>query len=370
MDSFIQAANNRVELPEKRFKHNTDEELESLLASTNATIKVVGCGGAGKNTLNRIAEVGIKGIETIAINTDAQDLLYSTADHKILIGKELTKGQGAGSQPKVGEDAAKEQVKELREKLRGADLIFITAGMGGGTGTGSAPVVAEIAKEVGALTVGIVTVPFKMEGNSRYENAKYGLSKMGQHVDTLIIIPNDKLIEIAPNLPIRVAFKIADEILTNAVKGIAELVTKPGLVNLDFADIRTIMGQGGVALIGVGESSSKDRSKEAVHRAVHNPLLDVSIKGASGALINVAGNNNLTLEEAQNVVQAISSELDDDAKIIWGTQIDDDLGDMLRVMIVVTGVKSSQMISKLSVQTQKSNEKKQFQEDLGIEFVN
>jgi cell division protein FtsZ len=370
MDSFIQAANDRVDVPKNKFKHHTDAELESLLASTNATIKVIGCGGAGNNTLNRITEVGVSGIETIAINTDAQNLLFTSADHKILIGKELTKGQGAGSHPKVGEEAAKEQAKEIREALKGADLVFITAGMGGGTGTGSAPVVAQIAKDMGALTIGIVTVPFQMEGNSRYENAKYGLSRMVQHVDTLIVIPNDKLIEIAPNLPIRVAFKIADEILTNAVKGISELVTKPGLVNLDFADIRTIMGSGGVALIGVGESSSKDRAVEAVHKAIHNPLLDVSIAGATGALINVAGNNNLTLEEAQSVVTAISSQLDDEARIIWGTQIDDDLGQMLRVMIVVTGVKSSQIVGKFTIANQKKDDKKKFEEELGIEFVN
>ncbi|MEM2139290.1 MAG: cell division protein FtsZ, partial [Candidatus Woesearchaeota archaeon] len=235
-----------------------DKELEELLAKQRATIKVVGCGGGGNNTINRITEVGVTGAETIAVNTDAQDLLYTAADKKILIGKELTKGLGAGSIPKIGEEAAREQESEIKNALQGADMVFITCGLGGGTGTGSAPVVAEVAKKLGSLVVGIVTMPFSMEGNRRYENAVLGLEKLEKNVDTLIVIPNDKLLELAPDLPLHTAFKVADEILTNAVKGIAELVTKTGLVNLDFADIRAIMGSGCVALIGVGESDSEN----------------------------------------------------------------------------------------------------------------
>src|SRR3989338_8898777 len=233
------------EVSHKKANMEIDEELERLLASQRTRIKVIGCGGAGNNTINRMTEVGIKGIETVAINTDAQDLLYTTCDKKLLIGKQLTNGLGAGSNPKMGEESAKENEADLKKLLEGCDMIFITCGLGGGTGTGSAPVAAEVAKKLGALVVGIITMPFMMEGHRRYENAVIGLEKMEQTVDTLIVIPNDKLLELAPDLPLHTAFKVADEILTNAVKGIAELVTKAGLVNLDFADIRTIMGKGG-----------------------------------------------------------------------------------------------------------------------------
>ncbi len=367
MDSFIQQANHAQESSKQQTRSAMDEELEQLLSQHKATIKVIGCGGGGNNTINRMTEVGISGVETIAINTDAQDLLYTSADKKILIGKDLTKGLGAGSIPKVGEESAKESEKDIRESITGADLIFITCGMGGGTGTGSAPVVAEIAKKTGALTVGIVTIPFSMEGNRRYDNAVYGMEQLERFVDTLIIIPNDKLLELAPNLPLQTAFRVADEILTNSVKGIAELVTKPGLVNLDFADIRSVMGDGGVALIGVGESNSENRAVEAVEKAITNPLLDVDITGASGALINVAGDSNLTLDEAQQVVQQVSEKLDSDARVIWGTQISDDLGKTLRVMLIVTGVKSTQIVgasTKKRLQPQKEMEN-----ELGIEFV-
>ncbi|PIN71894.1 cell division protein FtsZ, partial [Candidatus Woesearchaeota archaeon CG10_big_fil_rev_8_21_14_0_10_45_5] len=258
-----------------------DAELEELVAKQKATIKVVGCGGGGNNTINRITEVGITGAETIAINTDAQDLLYTTSDHKILIGRDLTKGWGAGADPKVGEQAARENEQEIKEAVKGADMVFVTCGLGGGTGTGSAPIVADLAKKTGALTVGIVTMPFSMEGKRRFENALTGLERLENVVDTLIVIPNDKLLELAPDLPVQTAFKIADEILTNAVKGIAEMVTKPGLINLDFADIRAIMTNGGVSLIGMGESDTQDRATESVDKAVKNPLLDVDITGAN-----------------------------------------------------------------------------------------
>src|SRR3989338_1031790 len=231
-----------------------DKELEELLARQRTTIKVIGCGGGGNNTVNRITEVGVWGAETIAVNTDAQDLLYTNADKKILIGRESTRGLGAGSDPKVGELAAKETEHEIKQLLQNADMVFITCGLGGGTGTGSAPFIAELAKKQGALTVAVVTMPFTMEGNRRYENAVVGLQKLERNTDTLIVIPNDKLIELTPDLPIHTAFKVADEILTNAVKGIAELVTRTGLVNLDFADIKAVMSDGGVSLIGVGES--------------------------------------------------------------------------------------------------------------------
>ncbi|MBI2147706.1 cell division protein FtsZ [Candidatus Woesearchaeota archaeon] len=365
----------RIQQPSPQSSHDapprrtlsTDEELEQLLARQRAKIKVVGCGGGGNNTINRITEVGIKGAETIAINTDAQDLLYTTADKKILIGREITQGLGAGSIPKIGEEAARENEADIREALKEADMVFVTCGLGGGTGTGSAPVVAEVAKKQGALTVGVVTLPFAIEGQRRYENAIIGLEKMENIVDTLIVIPNDKLLELAPDLPLHTAFKVADEILTNAVKGIAELVTKAGLVNLDFADIRAVMGNGGVALIGVGESDTENRAQEAVEKAITNPLLDVDITGANGALINVAGGSDMTLEEARRIVETISDKLDEDAKIIWGAQISDDLTGTIRTLLIITGVKSAQIFG--PERRAATKKRKEIESELGIEFV-
>tara|TARA_Y100000310_G_scaffold345846_1_gene471160 strand:- start:49682 stop:50872 length:1191 start_codon:yes stop_codon:yes gene_type:complete len=344
-----------------------DEELEQLLAKQRATIRVVGCGGSGNNTINRMTEVGIVGVETIAVNTDAQDLLYTTCNKKILIGREVTKGMGAGSDPRQGEEAARENEQEIKKSLTGCDLIFVTCGLGGGTGTGSAPVVSEIAKKLGALTVGVVTMPFSMEGNRRYENAVTGLEKLEQITDTLIVIPNDKLLELAPELPMHTAFKVADEILTNAVKGIAELVTKAGLVNLDFADIRAVMKEGGVALIGVGESDTDNRAVEAVEKAISNPLLDVDIGGANGALINVIGGEDMTLDEARKVVETISEKLDENARIIWGAQIYRDMDKTIRTMLIVTGVQSSQIFGTSKKST--DEKKKEMEQHLGIEFL-
>src|SRR3989344_2477530 len=284
-----------VEVYKDNPSEDIDKELEMLLKKQGARVKVIGCGGGGGNSVSRMKEIGIKGAEIIAINTDAQDLLYTNVDHKILIGRELTHGLGAGSNPKVGELAAKEPEHEIKKKLSESDLVFITCGLGGGTGTGSAPVVAEIAKRNGALTIGVVTLPFTVEGQKRIENAQYGLEKMASIVDTLIVIPNDKLLEIAPELPIHTAFKVADEILTNSVKGITELITKAGLVNLDFADVKAVMTNGGVSLIGIGESDSQDRAREAVEKAINNPLLDVDISNATGALVNIVGGPDMSL---------------------------------------------------------------------------
>ncbi len=357
----------KIEIKKAKTENVLDAELEQLLAKQKATIKVIGCGGAGNNTINRITEVGITGAETIAINTDAQQLLYNSSDKKILIGKDLTRGLGAGSVPEIGAEAARESEKEIKDLLQGCDMVFVTCGLGGGTGTGSSPVVAEVAKKVGALTVGIVTMPFTMEGNRRYENAVIGLEKLENSVDTLIVIPNDKLLELAPDLPLHTAFKVADEILTNAVKGIAELVTRAGLVNLDFADIRTIMGKGGVALIGIGESDTENRAVEAVEKAINNPLLDVDISGANGALINVAGGTDMTLNEARKVVETISERLNPDAKIIWGAQISEDLQGVVRTMLIVTGVKSTQIFGPERKVSDKR--KSEIEQELGIEFI-
>lgn len=344
-----------------------DKELEELLKKQNAKVKVIGVGGGGNNTLSRMREIGIKGAEFIAVNTDAQDLLYANADQKILIGKELTHGLGAGSNPKIGEEAAKESEHEIKGKISNSDMIFITCGLGGGTGTGAAPVVAEIAKKNGALTIGVVTLPFTIEGKKRIENAMYGLEKMESIVDTLIVIPNDKLLEIAPELPLHTAFKVADEILTNAVKGTTELVTKAGLVNLDFADIKAVMQNGGVSLIGMGEADSNNRAVEAVEKAIQNPLLDVDISGAAGALINIIGGPDLSLDEAKKIIATVGDKISEDAKMIWGAQISEDMEKTVRVMLIITGVKSSQILGPgNSVESQKQHE---IEEELGIEFV-
>ena len=354
-------------IEEQNIVREIDKELEEILKQRKARIKVFGVGGAGNNTINRMQEVGIKGAELVAINTDAQDLLYTNADYKILIGKDITKGLGAGSDPKMGEEAAKESESEIKKKLEGTDLLFITCGLGGGTGTGAAPVIAEIAKKLNILTIAVVTLPFTIEGNRRYENAIIGLEKLESLVNTLIVIPNDKLLELAPDLPLQTAFKIADEILTNSVKGIAELITRPGLVNLDFADVKTIMGNGGVSMIGVGESDSQNRAIEAVERALNNPLLDVEIKDIKGALVNIIGGNDLTLDEARRVIEAISEKLGEEANLIWGAQISEDMQGVLRVLLIATGVKSPQIYGESY--KLKDLKKKEFAEELGIEFI-
>ncbi len=343
-----------------------DKELEELIAKQRTSVKVFGVGGAGNNTLTRIKEVGIKGTECIALNTDAQDLLYTYADAKILIGKELTHGLGAGSNPKIGEEAARESEHELKQKMQGADIVFITCGLGGGTGTGAAPIVAETAKRLGVLTISVVTLPFTIEGQKRFENAMYGLERLEESVDTLIVIPNDKLLELAPDLPLHTAFKIADEILTNAVKGITELVTKAGLVNLDLADVKSVMLNGGVAMIGVGESDSENRAEEAIEKAIENPLLDVDISNATGALINIMGGLDLTLDEAKRVIEEVGKQISPNAKLIWGAQLSEDMGKTLRVLIIVTGVESLQILGKGKL---KERELEQMGSELGIEFV-
>ncbi|MFH1608206.1 MAG: cell division protein FtsZ [archaeon] len=343
-----------------------DKELAELLKKQVAKIKVIGVGGGGGNSLSRMRELGIKGGELIAINTDAQDLLYANADHKILIGKELTQGLGAGSNPKIGAEAAKESESEIKKKIAGSDMIFITCGLGGGTGTGAAPVIAQLAKKQGALTIGIVTLPFTIEGRKRIENAMDGLERMESVVDTLIVIPNDKLLELAPDLPLHTAFKIADEILTNAVKGTTELVTASGLVNLDFADIKTVMVDGGVSLIGMGESDSANRALEAVEKAIQNPLLDVDISQATGALVNIIGGADMSLEECKGIIETVGDKLSPDAKLIWGAQIAEDMEKSIRVLLIVTGVKSSQILG--HGEPIESIKHREIEEELGIEF--
>lgn len=365
MEIYNQTSSTSIMESSDRVKE-VDKELEELLKKQTTKIKVIGVGGGGNNSLSRMKEVGIRGGELIAVNTDAQDLLYTNTDHKILIGKELTQGLGAGSNPKVGEEAARESESEIRKKIIGSDLVFITCGLGGGTGTGAAPVIAGLAKKQGILTIGIVTLPFTIEGRKRIENAMNGLERMESIVDTLIVIPNDKLLELAPDLPLHTAFKIADEILTNAVKGVTELVTSSGLVNLDFADIKSIMTDGGVSLIGMGESDTGQRAAEAVEKAIENPLLDVDISNATGALINIIGGNDMSLDECKLIVETIGNKLNSNAKLIWGAQISPDMEKSIRVLIIATGVKSSQILG--HDETLEGRKHKEIEEELGIEF--
>ena len=324
----------------KTYDDNIDNDLKEIIQRSRAKIFVVGTGGAGNNTISRLTEIGIAGAGTISVNTDAQDLFYSNADQKLLIGRSTCGGLGAGGMPEVGEESAEESEEQIKSKLDGADMVFVTCGLGGGTGTGSAPVISKLAKKIGALTIAVATMPFSAEGLKRRENAEKGLEKLQTAADTVIVIPNDKLLEVAPNLPINKAFMVADELLGRAVKGITELITKPGLVSLDFADIRSIMVGSGMAMIGMGESDTGDRAIESVHEALNSPLLDLDISNAKGALINISGSSDLTLNEAEKVVQIVADELDPDANIIWGTQIQEDLENTIRTTIVVAGVKS------------------------------
>ncbi len=327
--------------------NEADAELEQLLRKLKTNIKIIGCGGGGSNTITRIAEEGIVGADLIAANTDAQHLLSVRAPRKILMGRRATRGLGAGALPQVGEEAAREAEEEIRTALGGANIVFISCGLGGGTGTGSASVVSGIAKEMGALTIAFATVPFKGEGRLRMENAQYGLDKLRDIVDTVVVIPNDKLLELVPRLSLNAAFKVADEILMRSIKGLTEIITKPGLVNLDYNDLKTIMKSAGVAMIGLGESSSdEDRALDAINEALNSPLLEMDISDASGVLINVTGGLDMTVSEAERVAEEVHARVNPNARIIWGAAIDPTLDHTIRVMLVVTGVKSSQVLGK------------------------
>lgn len=323
-----------------------NEDLETILERSKTIIKVIGCGGSGTNTIQRMTEEGIFGAELFALNTDAQHLLFSKVERKLLIGRRTTQGLGAGSIPKLGEEAARENEAEIKSMVEDADLVFVTCGLGGGTGTGSAPVVAEAAQYAGALTIGVVTLPFSAEGNIRIENTEIGLDKLRENTDTLIVIPNDKLLEVVPRLPLNEAFRVADEVLMRSVKGITELITKPGLVNLDFADVRTVMKDGGMAMIGFGESDGQDKAVESVKKALSSPLLEVDVTDAKAALINVTGGEDMTVAEAEGSLQEVYKLMNPETRIIWGVQINPDLKNMMRTLLVVTGVKSEQIYAR------------------------
>ncbi len=308
-----------------------------------AKIMVVGCGGGGSNTVTRLTEMGVAGADILALNTDAKHLSITKAHKKILIGKDTTRGLGAGGYPQVGEKAATENRTQIKQALEGADLVFVTAGMGGGTGTGSAPVVAEIAKSMGAIVVGAVTMPFKMEG-TRINKAEDGLSKLRQVTDTVVVIENQKLLEYAGSMPLSQAFALADELIAMMIKGITETITVPSLVNLDFADVKTIMSCGGVSAICVGESDSSSRIKDAVLKAINHPLLEVDYQGALGALVHVIAGPDVTLAEINEAGEMISKRLSPEAQVIWGARVVPEMAGRVQVIAVVTGVKSPYLL--------------------------
>ena len=311
---------------------------EMPVGESFAQIKVVGVGGGGSNAVNRMIEAGLRGVEFIAVNTDAQALMLSNAPVRIRIGDKLTKGLGAGGDPSIGSKAAEESSEDLAQTLDGADMVFVTGGMGGGTGTGAAPIVARIAKEVGALTVGVVTKPFSFEGSRRAAVAEQGLAALKKEVDTLIVIPNDRLLQVVDRkASVREAFRLADDVLRQGIQGISELITVPGLINLDFADVRAIMSQGGSALMAVGRASGENRAVEAAQRAISNALLDVTIDGARGVLFNVCGSSNLTLFEVNEAAEIIKRMTHPEASIIFGAVIDDAMGDDIQITVIATG---------------------------------
>lgn len=310
-----------------------DFEMEQL-----AQIKVIGVGGGGSNAVNRMIENGVKGVEFITVNTDAQALHLAKSEHRLQIGDKLTRGLGAGANPEVGKKAAEESREMIMNTLRGADMVFVTAGMGGGTGTGAAPVIAEIAKECGALTVGVVTRPFTFEGRKRSSQAEIGIEALKEKVDTLIVIPNDRLLEIVDKkTPMMEAFRQADNVLLQAVQGISDLIAVPGLINLDFADVKTIMTERGSALMGIGIANGENRAAEAARKAIMSPLLETSIEGARGVIMNITGGNNLSLYEVNEAAEIVISASDPEVNMIFGAIIDESLKDDIKVTVIATG---------------------------------
>ena len=332
-----------------------------------ANIKVIGVGGAGNNMVGWLYKKGIKGAEIVACNTDKQHLGIIEADHKFLIGKGITRGLGCGGFPEKGAESAKESMNELKESLKGADMVFVCAGMGGGTGTGAAPVVASIAKDSGAIIIGTVTMPFKIE-RARVDKAEFGLHQLRQVSDTVIVIDNNRLVQIAGNLPIQQAFAVANELVATMIKGIVETIAIPSLVNLDFADVKAIMQNGGVAVIGVGTSDTNSKVEECVRGALANPLLEVDYRGATGALIHVIGGPDMTLDDINRIGELVTESLDDDANVIWGARVSDDMKGRITVMTIITGVKSQWVLGKTDY-SKPSASQVAVSRELGIEIV-
>ncbi|MFB6080641.1 MAG: cell division protein FtsZ [Haloferacaceae archaeon] len=335
MQGFVQEA---IENEEAEQRSGDDDDQFG-----DPRIVIVGCGGAGNNTVNRLYNIGVDGAETVAINTDKQHLKMVEAETKILVGKSLTNGLGAGGDPSMGERATEMAQGTIKEVLGEADLVFVTAGMGGGTGTGAAPVVSKIAKEQGAIVVGMVSTPFNVE-RARTVKAEEGLEKLRGEADSIIVLDNNRLLDYVPNLPIGKAFSVMDQIIAETVKGISETITQPSLINLDYADMSTIMNQGGVAVMLVGETQDKNKTREVVSDAMNHPLLDVDYRGASGGLVHITGGPDLTLKEAEGIAQNITDRLEADANVIWGARIQEEYKGKVRVMAIMTGVQSAQVL--------------------------
>ncbi|MBU2497057.1 MAG: cell division protein FtsZ [Nanoarchaeota archaeon] len=335
------------------------------LRAGKANIKVLGVGGAGNNAVTQLFEMGIAGADIVAVNSDVQHLDISKADQKILIGKELTRGLGCGGYPSKGRECAKESIAELKKHLGVSDMTFVIAGMGGGTGTGAAPVAAQIAKENGSIVIGTVTMPFDIE-RARVDKAEFGLQELRQVCDTVIVIDNNRLVQIAGQLPIRQAFAVANDLIATMIKGIVETITIPSLVNLDYADVSAIMRNGDVAVIGIGESDTTNRVEEAVRQALTHPLLDVDYEGATGALIHVSGGNDLKLEELNKIGDLITQHLSPEANVIWGARIDDGMKGKVQVITIITGVRSPYVLGK---QTERHEVRAREFADVGIEIL-
>jgi cell division protein FtsZ len=337
MQDIVESA---LENAEKEKQHRDETELDEF---GDPRIVVVGCGGAGNNTVNRLYNIGVEGAETIAINTDKQHLQMVEADTRVLVGKSLTQGLGAGGDPEMGERATEMAQGTIKEVLSGADLVFVTAGMGGGTGTGAAPVVAKIANDEGAIVVGMVSTPFNVE-RARTVKAEEGLEDLRNEADSIIVLDNNRLLDYVPNLPVGKAFSVMDQLIAETVKGIAETITQPSLINLDYADMTSIMNQGGVAVMLVGETQDKNKTEAVVEDAMSHPLLDVDYRGASGGLVHITGGPDLTLKEAEEIAERITGRLDPSANVIWGSRIREEYKGKVRVMAIMTGVQSAQIL--------------------------
>lgn len=350
----------------KQTENNATNQFEGIEVG-QANIKVIGVGGAGNNMVSWLYKKGIKGAEIIACNTDVQHLNVTEADRKFILGKDLTKGLGCGGFPEKGAEAAKEAIQEIKDVLKDSDMVLLCAGMGGGTGTGASPIIAKAAKDSGAIVLGTVTMPFKIE-RARVDKAEFGLQQLRQVTDTVIVIDNNRLVSIAGNLPVQQAFAVANELVSTMIKGIVETIAVPSLVNLDYADVKAIMTNGGVAAIGVGASDTSNRVEEAVNGALSNPLLDISYKGATGALLHVIGGPDMTLDEINRVGELVTESLDDDANVIWGARVQDDMKGKLTVMTIITGVKSPWILGR-SDERRSSPQVAELSDELGIEIV-
>jgi cell division protein FtsZ len=346
-------------------------KTEEGLQVGHATIKVIGAGGAGSNMVSWLYNKGIKGAEIIACNTDLQHLNMIEADRKFLIGKNITRGLGCGGVPQKGAQSAEESINDIRESIKGSDMVFVCAGMGGGTGTGSAPVIARLAKDIGSIVIGTVTMPFNIE-RARIDRAEFGLQQLREVSDTVIVIDNNRLVKIAGNLPVQQAFAVANELISTMIKGIVETISTPSLVNLDFADVKAIMKNGGVAAIGVGVSDTTNRVQEAAKGAMANPLLEISYKGAEGALIHIEGGPDMTLDEVAKIGELVTESMDDDANVIWGARVREEMKGKICVMTIITGVNSPWILGKhdSKASIKRSVEQKQkISDELGIEIL-